>query len=680
MVGGAAAAFALLAFAVASYSWKPVSAAGPSLVAILPFAYHGASDLGYTSDGMMTLLSAGMDHLGSLRTVNPRLMLDAAHSPADRVTPEAAASTARRFGAGTFVLGDITEAGRRLRISATLYDERARPVGAPVEVEGASDSLFALADALAKGLVSGHASTGTASVSSAAAQGTRSIQALRAFVQGEREFRAGRHDAAIVAYREATTTDSTFALAYLRMSQAANWTGDYRLQRLADEDAQRLRDRLPQRERLRAEAWHLSMGAGPQRPESLYRVLVAQDPTDGEAWYYLADLVFHQGPAAGWPASESRPSWERAIALNPDDASALVHLARLVAADGERTVFDSLARRLAQLPVSDELAFEVRALRAFAFGDAAERLAVSRAVRRSAAKVSVGIEFAGHVTGASSDLEGVDAFWSAIDRDMPTPESRGPMLLHRASIAFARGDGRLADALVDSAKVLTPAPALRYEALLATVPFLPPRTQALERSRRAIARGDTIALAVDAAAWRHFFAGVIALRQRDSALARRELAALDTGTRPQNAGVQLAPILRAELAVARDRAGDALAALGPIPNVGTWIGDPSTSLESAHHRWLRAELLARLGRDREALRLFASLPSPTGGDIAYAPASHLRQAEILERLGDLPDAARHYRRALGYWRDAGPEVASLAQRARAGLARVDERKGVLPRR
>jgi tetratricopeptide (TPR) repeat protein len=403
---------------------------------------------------------------------------------------------------------------------------------------------------------------------------------------------------------------------------------------------------------------------------------VNEDATDVEAWYYLADLGFHQGTNIGTPAAESQPAWERVIALSPDDASAYIHVARLAAGSGDRAAFDTIAQRVERLRPSDEVSFELRALRAFAFGDSASRAAVARGPEFGAMKVAVGTELAGHVMGSSSDLAGVPAVWEAMTRaGVQGPDALGHLWLFRAAALGGRGDFARASVSIDSAMVYSAAIALRWRAFLATLPFAEPNQAELARVRAAIERGDTIAYQRGAAAWREFFRGLIALRSGDTAAAARLATSVERrAVQEKNVAVQLGPILRADILLREGRLADALGALGPLPNVVMWIGDPSSGLASAHDRWLRGELLARLGRDREALRVFASFPDVTGSDVVYAPAAHLRRGEILEHAGDATGAARHYRRALGYWATPRNELAALVARSKAGLARVTDRR------
>ena len=85
-------------------------------------------------------------------------------------------------------------------------------------------------------------------------------------------------------------------------------------------------------------------------------------------------------------------------------------------------------------------------------------------------------------------------------------------------------------------------------------------------------------------------------------------------------------------------------------------------------RFLRAELLARLGRHEEALAWYRSLE--------YAPESvlagpaHLRQAETLERLGRRQQAIDQYKRFLELWRDCDAEFRRLLDQTKSALQRL----------
>jgi TolB-like protein len=174
-------------------------AGASTAVAVFPFAVRGGADVAYLAEGMVNLLSTSLDGAGDLRSVDPRALLALVHG--DHLTapdPAAAARLAGRLGAGLYVLGDVVQAGDRLRVEAALYDRgrgadpigRASADGAPAEVFGVVDRLAAQL------LVSGGA--GEASrVTRLAAVTTASLPALKAYLEGEAAFRAGRFEVAV---------------------------------------------------------------------------------------------------------------------------------------------------------------------------------------------------------------------------------------------------------------------------------------------------------------------------------------------------------------------------------------------------------------------------------------------------------------------------------------------------
>ena len=76
------------------------------------------------------------------------------------------------------------------------------------------------------------------------------------------------------------------------------------------------------------------------------------------------------------------------------------------------------------------------------------------------------------------------------------------------------------------------------------------------------------------------------------------------------------------------------------------------------------------GDARQAIVLFGGFEGFSGYALIYAGPSHLRRAELYERLGDRSAAASHYARFITLWKDCDPEFRALVDSARAGLARV----------
>jgi tetratricopeptide (TPR) repeat protein len=132
--------------------------------------------------------------------------------------------------------------------------------------------------------------------------------------------------------------------------------------------------------------------------------------------------------------------------------------------------------------------------------------------------------------------------------------------------------------------------------------------------------------------------------------------------------------VRAEVLRLQDRPRDALAELQRARmqfdanrlGVAPFYAQP-------RERYVRAELLAQLGRPEEALGWFASFDERSPwGRVALAPAA-LQQARIYDALGRHAEAVRHYDRFARLWQDAEPRLQAEVQQARQRLASGDSR-------
>jgi hypothetical protein len=177
---------------------------------------------------------------------------------------------------------------------------------------------------------------------------------------------------------------------------------------------------------------------------------------------------------------------------------------------------------------------------------------------------------------------------------------------------------------------------------------------------------------------RQYTLGILSFRLGDTASAAAAAAKLQRlaasgGATPLSRDLDRG--LRARLAWQRGRADEALRlleALEPSDTQGDIAVTPFVT--RASERFLHAEVLASLGRDAEALRWFASLGTGSVTEIPLRAPSHLRQAEIHERLGNRDRAARHFARFLELWQDADPTfqpVVDAARRRLASLTRPD---------
>ncbi len=639
----------------------------PDLVAVFPFSFSGAGESRYLARGMVDLLSASLDGAGRLRSVPPSAYLARMAGPGGgAVDPKRGRTLARQLGAELYVLGEIVASGNRVLIGAAMYDRSRKDVVARSSVEGASGEVIELVNRLAANLIASRYGTPRERLSRVAAAATRSLPAFKAYLAGERAYNEGHDVAAIEAFERALAADSTFALAYYRLSDAADRAGRPELAQTAAERALHFRGRLGERERRLIEAQHAWRRGNGEEAERLCRSLVADYSDDVEGWLQLGEVLAHGNPLRGRSSVEARPAFEQVLAWDPRNGEALIHLARIASIQGRRQGADSLVRRVLALGDGSEVV-ETRAFRAFALGDRPGQKRVSGVPAVTALDVAV----------MADGLEGTERFgrWLAGASQAPDLQGYGHRMLAQA--ALARGQSGRARAELDLAARFDSIPGLELRSLFAALSFVPLPRQEIVAAREAVRRWDAGAApsGLDPYLRLHRL-GLLDTRLGDTATALREARALDRASDTSRAGRlahTLAQSIRAHVAAAGGRAREALADL----EAAEWEAAASVFVSEAYDRYFRAELLEQVGREDEALGWYGSIAERAAYELVYLAPAHRRQAEIYARRGQRDLAARHYRRFVELWREADPELQSVVAGARSQLAKLEsENKGV----
>jgi TolB-like protein len=319
-----------LALGLAWIAYKRVTPAVPpvsaSRLAVLPFAVRGSGAFSYLAEGMVDLLSRDLDGAGDLRTIDAGTILTAAaRTNGDGVLDvERGRTVARRVGAGLYVLGSVHAVGGRVRIQAALYDGADASAGAQTQaaVEGDSAGLFELVDRLSAQLMVKRGRGPVTRLSETAAITTRSLVALKAYLDGERRLRAAslqpvRIDSAITMFQQAIAEDSTFALAQYRMAVAAGWANRPAMATAAAGRALTLSDRLTERDRRLLTAYVDFRRGAANSAERQYRAILHDYPDDLEALFQLADVLHHYNPLRGRPRGEARELFTQVLDLDP---------------------------------------------------------------------------------------------------------------------------------------------------------------------------------------------------------------------------------------------------------------------------------------------------------------------------------------------------------------------------
>ncbi len=164
-----------------------------------------------------------------------------------------------------------------------------------------------------------------------AALKTRSVEALRAFLEGEEALVENRWDEAAAAYLRATEADSTFWVAHGRYAYAMYWSLAGATPTLS-KVLQRHVLELPERDRRFVEVMLISedsLEAG----LALSQELTERFPDNWAGWLIHADLVVHNGPFVGRRMAEARAAFEQALSLNPRLIPAWQHLTMITLQD-----------------------------------------------------------------------------------------------------------------------------------------------------------------------------------------------------------------------------------------------------------------------------------------------------------------------------------------------------------
>jgi tRNA A-37 threonylcarbamoyl transferase component Bud32 len=271
---------------------------------------------------LVVTLSASLDGVGGIRTVDALTVLANARVSDDPPPLADAIALARRLGARSVVYGSVVRVGNQARLDVSLHSTSSADRLARVAVTAMPDDLAALTDSAAWGVLRQLWQRTDPPTPSLAAITTPSIPALRAFLTGERLVAGGGWRAAADAFQLATALDSTFWLAYWRYAFARDFNA------LPVDSAVRRkyrthRDEFPERDRLLIEA---AMADSASEHYRRVKVITERFPDYWPAWWALSEYLAHTGPLFGTTDADLRAALERTLDLNPHMVSGLDHL------------------------------------------------------------------------------------------------------------------------------------------------------------------------------------------------------------------------------------------------------------------------------------------------------------------------------------------------------------------
>jgi DNA-binding SARP family transcriptional activator len=637
----------------------PAVSPAADLILILPFTVRADSTLAYLGEGLVDLLSTKLEGAGAYRVVEPRTALAIARESTGRPA-EAAAS----IGAGLILDGSILEAGGEIAVTATLRTLDGRVIRSVESRTAGEAGVFSLVDELARALLVPVASSDRSL--RLADLTTESLPALKAWLAGEQAFRLARYADAGSAFGRAASLDPGFGLAHYR--HAASLAAGVLISpaREASARAMAARDRLGHHDRMLVEAQHAWLRGASGEAERRYAEIVTAYPESQEGWFLLGDVQMHSNPYRGKSITLARPALERAHALDGTHLGSILQLARLAAREGRTQDLERLIDAARVLAPGRDVSAGVGALWAHAGGTEPEQARASEALAE-ASGIAIGRSFS-DVALYTPDLRKAERFGTKLFAAARSEEFRAFGHLVLAHVALARGGLVEAFDRVREAELLEPSWALEIRGLFTSLPFLPIEAGRRHAVRDALRAWNPLDARPTFAAplvlhnelhphLREYLIGLLSLRLGDADGARDASEALEElPASPANAPLiaHLLRTLHADRLRTSGASAEALAVL-EMPSADVWfqLVVASPFFAGTYERFLRAELLAELGKPVEALGWLDAIAERSPFELPFRAPALERQAALWKTLGDPERGERCASRARVLW-GAGP--------------------------
>ena len=658
-----------------------------SVIAVLPFAPSGAdSALTRLGRDLVLTLSAALDGVGDIRTVDAHTVLAQIGNPTTSSSIERDVAFGRRSRAGSIVHGSLARTGDRVRLDLGLYSTDSAASLARVTVTASPESLSLLTDSAARSLVSQVWRRGTPpSPSLDGALKTHSIGALRAFLAGEHALVDGRWRDAVTAFDASIAADSSFWLGYWRAGYARLWAGGSELDSTLVHACRDHRSELPRREQMLldcgwtpAEGFSVALARGQD--------VTSQFPDYWLGWLHYGDMLVHFGPLLGHSRSEALAALERAVDLNPRLVPAWQHLVWMAQQERDTAAAGRGLRALVGLDAGPQLA-------EFMNSDELLHLQlVDRLERGDMAGADSLIDQAAHeiVTNRGAGWSEMDpvlngfpkaqiALSRAVVRLAPQSEQA---TIHRHIIALswvARGawDSALAQleqAITSRSDLRTQLQAYRLAALGVWVGALDVREARMRRPAGQIA----VQLSVADRGEMAWLDGMVAVAEKDpGALAEARAALERSGDTTADVLDRSLGAFELRLSSGDRRAAERLAALEWRRAETGYAGEGDRTISVPVNRIAAADWLLASGDIVQAERLLhwnEAYLSPESG-IVFSGLVALQRARLEQSRGLEDDARRHYRDFLSRYDVPTPRHRHLVEEATAALRQRSDEVG-----
>jgi tetratricopeptide (TPR) repeat protein len=691
----------IAAIAAAFFLWRtrPVVAASASAMVVLP-PTPVTPDSALTRLGreLAITLGANLDGVGGIHVTDPLGVLANVDASAPALSLDQARAFAQRLGVRSVVRGTLIRVGDSVRVDVALHRTMCTTDGceplATVVVTAPMDDITTLTEQTTWALLRAVWQREGAPTPSLAAVTTRSIPALRAFLEGERAIVGGMWRAAPAAYERAFSADTTFLLAYWRYAFARSYWSmpvDPAIRAKYRENL----GRFPPRDSLLIAAeMSDSMSVRYERTKAATERFADYWP----AWWTLSERLTHETQLIGTTSRELRVALERTVSLNPRMSSAWTHLFWMALWERDTLLADRVVKQLTALR------YDTVSVQEQGFDELAYYHYLADVVRGGGAPRDTMIREPGvlaHLAVPSSIdpmALGTGMTQYGLGREQVAMSTRvlarGPARAVAAGNYLAMAVGQAQRGAWDSSLVALddyvgratdPTAAIYPYRMAVVAAWLGGVAPEVASSRRAVAVRDSANLPPAARAEIAWLDGLLASTNRDARAleaARRALRGGDSASAPM-----LARSLAAfgdALAGERDRAADSLVSLErdrAERGLSRWQGDAYPFLTAvdrlAAARWLRER-----GQSGDAARLLTwheavlvPLRATRQANAALQGLAYLERARAAESLGQRDVARDFYQRFLWLYDAPTPLHKHLLQEGRQALARLGPEAG-----
>jgi serine/threonine-protein kinase len=541
-------------------------------------------------------------------------------------------------------------------LTAAVLDARRRALRTEVDLRGSTGRIDRVIDSLAVAVLRALAPPGAIASSAGTPLGTTSYPALKAFLRGEQYYRQSEFDSARSTFRRAVMLDSSFALAWHRLSQSTHWQDSTETFDQLDPEIVAASFRaagihhVSAHDSLLVSAdsvfWalpELMPGLDKQFWSAHSRLFGTLEdaqkrfPTDPDVALALAEAGWQWGGFSGRPLESTLANYDRAIALDSAFTPAYVHalfIALGLGRPAQARVYLEACLRRTHSGATRETLLLIQAL----LGVTPEDRASADRLMDSLPPRALSHAFGLLAMSADSGEAVIQALRAAVARrDAYFSSWHGPLGVALGSRGHIREAYRELSHDPDWDSYST------YDPLLQD--YLPPET--FRTYLTLWARSDD--------PW----------RARLPPALRLLAATGDTATLKHLVGVNVRahPETRAFLALGRRDTAQAVAQFLALPD--------STILWSWDTRLTKAQLLRSTGHLREAAEALRRPFRPEGSN--YMPGDGLwalERGRVYERLGQHAAAARGYQTVVDLWRHPDPELQPMVNEARQALRRL----------